>query len=78
MDEIGTTNMSLESGEKLVKYFAILAIVIACLGLFGLASFTAEQRTKEMGIYKVLGASMGGFLIFLCHETLPNGFLLPI
>ena len=43
---------------KLVSLFAILAIFISCLGLFGLASFTAEQRTKEIGIRKVLGASV--------------------
>ncbi|GAB4410529.1 MAG: ABC transporter permease [Bacteroidia bacterium] len=43
---------------ELVAYFAVLAIFIACLGLFALASFTAEQRTKEIGIRKVLGASV--------------------
>ncbi len=42
---------------KVFNYFSILAIVISCLGLFGLASFTAEQRTKEIGVRKVLGAS---------------------
>ena len=42
---------------QLAKYFAFLAISIACLGLFGLVMFTAEQRTKEFGIRKVLGAS---------------------
>lgn len=42
---------------RLVNYFSILAIFIACLGLFGLASFTAEQRTKEIGIRKVLGST---------------------
>ncbi|MEZ4771658.1 MAG: ABC transporter permease [Bacteroidia bacterium] len=42
----------------LVRYFSILAIFIACLGLFALASFTAEQRTKEIGIRKVLGSSV--------------------
>ncbi|MCF0052180.1 ABC transporter permease [Dyadobacter sp. LJ53] len=43
---------------KLASFFAILAIFISCLGLFGLASFVAEQRTKEIGIRKVLGASV--------------------
>ncbi|MEX2232836.1 MAG: ABC transporter permease [Cyclobacteriaceae bacterium] len=43
---------------QLTSVFATLAIVISCLGLFGMASFVAEQRTKEMGIRKVLGASM--------------------
>lgn len=52
----------------LLKYFAILAILIACLGLFGLASFTAEQRTKEIGIRKILGASAQKITIMLCKE----------
>ncbi len=48
----------------LLRYFAIITIVVACLGLFGLASFTAEQRTKEFGIRKAMGAD-GKRLIML-------------
>ncbi|GAB2544211.1 ABC transporter permease [Spirosoma aerophilum] len=43
---------------KLASVFAILAVLISCLGIFGLASFVAEQRTKEIGVRKVLGASV--------------------
>jgi ABC-type antimicrobial peptide transport system permease subunit len=54
--------------SSLLKYFAILAILIACLGLFGLASFTAEQRTKEIGVRKVLGASIGSLMVLMSKE----------
>lgn len=53
---------------RLFLYFAIIAIFIACLGLFGLASYTAEQRTKEIGIRKVLGASSRSIVIRLSLE----------
>lgn len=48
--------------------FSLLAVFIACLGLFGLASYTAEQRTKEIGIRKVLGASVGNIVLLLSKE----------
>lgn len=49
-------------------YFTILAILISCLGLFGLASFMAQQRTKEIGIRKVLGASVPGVVFMLSKD----------
>ncbi len=53
----------------LLRYFSGLAVFIACLGLFGLASFTAEQRTKEIGIRKVLGATAPKITLLLCGES---------
>ncbi len=55
---------------KLVGIFAVLAIFISCLGLFGLASFVAEQRTKEIGIRKVLGASVANLWQMLSKDFL--------
>jgi len=54
----------------LINYFTIVAIIISCLGLFGLATFTAEQRTKEIGIRKVLGASVYGVVALLSTDFL--------
>lgn len=53
---------------RIFSYFSILAIFIACLGLFGLASFTTERRTKEIGIRKVLGATVLGIVVLLSKE----------
>lgn len=54
----------------LIHSFTIIAIIISCLGLFGLASFMAEQRTKEIGIRKVLGASVSGLVVLLSTDFL--------
>jgi putative ABC transport system permease protein len=55
---------------KLITYFASLSILISCLGLFGLATFMAEQRTKEIGIRKVMGASVTGITTLLSKDFL--------
>jgi putative ABC transport system permease protein len=55
-DIIGEAYKAEDSRAKIFAAFALLAVVIGCLGLFGLAAFTAERRTKEIGIRKVLGA----------------------
>ncbi|UCH93515.1 MAG: FtsX-like permease family protein, partial [Candidatus Aminicenantes bacterium] len=60
-------------GERLgtvIRCFTLLTVFIACLGLFGLASFSAQQRTKEIGIRKALGASASSITALLCREFL--------
>jgi predicted permease len=56
--------------NRLSRVFAGLAIIISCLGLFGLAAYTAERRTKEIGIRKVLGASVAGITGLLSRDFL--------
>ena len=56
--------------SQLFTVFALISIVIACLGLFGLAAFTAEQRTKEVGVRKVLGASVVNIVALLSSDFL--------
>ena len=53
---------------EIMSYFTLLAIFIACLGLFGLASFTTQQRTKEIGIRKVLGSSASQIILLISKE----------
>ncbi|MGD8779728.1 MAG: ABC transporter permease [Ignavibacteria bacterium] len=60
---------------KIFRLFAVLAIFVGSLGLFGLSAFTAEQRTKEIGVRKVLGASVGGIVILLSKEFIKLIFI---
>jgi len=53
---------------RIINVFTILSVLISCLGLFGLASFMALRRTKEIGIRKVLGASLSGVVVLLTKE----------
>jgi putative ABC transport system permease protein len=72
MDEsYGQMYKSEEKLSDLLWIFAIMAIVVGCMGLFGLAAFSAEQRTKEIGIRKVLGAN-----VFNIFGLLSKKFLL--
>ncbi|MVM30786.1 FtsX-like permease family protein [Spirosoma sp. HMF4905] len=59
-----------EKAKTLLSWFSALIIFIACLGLFGLATFTTEQRTKEIGVRKVLGASITSIVTLLSKEFL--------
>lgn len=68
---------------NLVMYGTILAVFVACMGLFGLSSFTAQQRTKEIGIRKVLGASLSGVIYLFSKDfarwvLLANGIAWPV
>jgi putative ABC transport system permease protein len=57
-----------QSSRKLLTTFTLIAIIIACVGLFGLAAYTANQRTKEIGIRKVLGATVFGIVKLLSKD----------
>ncbi|RPI76437.1 MAG: FtsX-like permease family protein, partial [Ignavibacteriales bacterium] len=67
-DEFNELYKSEQSFAGLISGFTWLAIFIACLGLFGLASYMTEQRTKEIGIRKVLGASVGNILFLTTKQ----------
>jgi putative ABC transport system permease protein len=79
MDEsYGVMYNSEEKLSELLWVFTIMAIIVGCMGLFGLAAFSAEQRTKEIGIRKVLGANVlnivgllsGRFLVLIAIASL--------
>jgi ABC-type antimicrobial peptide transport system permease subunit len=65
-----TTVGDIAISRKMADYFAGLAIFISCLGLLGLAAFTAEQRTKEIGVRKVLGAKVSAIVALLSRDFL--------
>ncbi len=72
-----------EQLSQIITFFACIAIFVASLGLFGLASYTAEQSTKEIGIRKVLGASVGSIVVrlsknFLKWVLVANGIAWPV
>jgi len=69
-EEFDNMYRSEQRSGKIFISFAVLAIVIACLGLFGLAAYAAEQRTKEIGIRKVLGATVGNIVGMLSKDFL--------
>ena len=69
-EQYGRKFRSEERIANLSKVFTLLAIFISCLGLFGLASFVAEQRTKEIGVRKTLGASVSQLWVLLSKDFL--------
>ncbi len=71
MDELyNKTYITEQKTGRILSIFAVLTILVACLGLFGLATYTAEQRTKEIGIRKVLGATVTQVTNMLSKEFL--------
>jgi putative ABC transport system permease protein len=69
-DEFNNLYKSEQQMGNISMSFSLLAIFIACLGLFGLAAYAAEQRTREIGIRKVLGATMGNVITMLSRDFL--------
>jgi putative ABC transport system permease protein len=67
-EDINALYMGEEQTGKIIRAFSFIAILIACLGLFGLAAFAAEKRTKEIGIRKVLGATSSKVMFLLSTE----------
>jgi ABC-type antimicrobial peptide transport system permease subunit len=74
-DDYGKKFLGEERIGKLAAFFAALAIFISCLGLYGLVSFVAEQRTREIGIRKILGATVPGIWQLLSREFMALVFI---
>ncbi len=69
-DIFGSQFLQIERSRKIFSYFSFLAIFVACLGLYGMASFSAVQRTKEIGIRKILGSTSTGIIALLGKELI--------
>ncbi len=67
-EDFGLMYNDIEKESDIIKTFTLIAVLISCLGLLGLASFMAEQKSKEIGIRKVLGASIGKVIILFSKE----------
>ncbi|HEY0962475.1 MAG TPA: ABC transporter permease [Pseudomonadales bacterium] len=67
-DDFRAMYLAEERQGELFSWFSLLAILIACLGLYGLASFNAERRTKEIGVRKVMGGSVWGIVLLLTND----------
>jgi putative ABC transport system permease protein len=67
-DSFANMYADVERTAGIITSFAVLAVIIACLGLFALSSFMAEQRSKEIGVRKVLGASVGGITAMMSKD----------
>ena len=69
-DEVNNQYVTESTLSRIINSFTLMAVLISCLGLFGLAAFSAEQRNKEIGIRKVLGAGIPGIVRLLSAEFL--------
>lgn len=67
-DDYDRLYRGVEREMSIVRTFTLLAVLVSCLGLFGLAAYTAEQRTKEIGVRKILGSSTMGIMILLSRQ----------
>jgi ABC-type antimicrobial peptide transport system, permease component len=69
-EKFATLYASEQRTQQIFSSFAVIAIILACLGLFGLSAFVIQQRTKEIGIRKVLGATVNQVLLLVCKDFL--------